>query len=31
MIEELLVPFSYDYMVKAMWVSALVGVNGSGK
>jgi manganese/iron transport system permease protein len=22
---ELLVPFSYDYMVKAMWVSALVG------
>lgn len=25
MIEELLVPFSYDYMVKAMWVSALVG------
>jgi manganese/iron transport system permease protein len=26
MIEELLVPFTYDYMVKAMWVSALVGV-----
>jgi len=25
MIDELLVPFSYDYMVKAMWVSALVG------
>lgn len=25
MITELLVPFSYDYMVKAMWVSALVG------
>ena len=25
MIEELLVPFGYDYMVKAMWVSALVG------
>lgn len=25
MIEELLVPFSYDYMVAAMWVSALVG------
>ena len=25
MIEELLVPFTYDYMVKAMWVSALVG------
>ena len=22
---ELLVPFQYDYMVKAMWVSALVG------
>ena len=22
---ELLVPFSYDYMLKAMWVSALVG------
>jgi manganese/iron transport system permease protein len=22
---ELLIPFSYDYMVKAMWVSALVG------
>jgi manganese/iron transport system permease protein len=22
---ELLVPFAYDYMVKAMWVSALVG------
>ena len=25
MIAELLVPFSYDYMLKAMWVSALVG------
>ncbi len=25
MIGELLVPFSYDYMFKAMWVSALVG------
>jgi manganese/iron transport system permease protein len=25
MIEELLVPFSYTYMAKAMWVSALVG------
>jgi manganese/iron transport system permease protein len=25
MIEELLLPFTYDYMVKAMWVSALVG------
>lgn len=25
MLSELLVPFSYDYMVKAMWVSALVG------
>ena len=25
MIEELLVPFAYDYMVKAIWVSALVG------
>ena len=25
MIEELLVPFSYGYMAKAMWVSALVG------
>jgi len=25
MIEALLVPFTYDYMVKAMWVSALVG------
>ena len=25
MIEELLLPFGYDYMVKAMWVSALVG------
>lgn len=25
MIAELLVPFGYDYMVKAMWVSALVG------
>ena len=25
MIEDLLVPFGYDYMVKAMWVSALVG------
>ncbi|ODS03571.1 hypothetical protein AUC71_00825 [Methyloceanibacter marginalis] len=22
---ELLIPFSYDYMWKAMWVSALVG------
>mgnify|MGYP002683527230 CR=1 FL=1 len=22
---ELLVPFSYNYMLKAMWVSALVG------
>jgi manganese/iron transport system permease protein len=25
MIAELLVPFGYDYMTKAMWVSALVG------
>jgi manganese/iron transport system permease protein len=25
MMSELLVPFGYDYMVKAMWVSALVG------
>jgi manganese/iron transport system permease protein len=25
MMSELLVPFEYDYMVKAMWVSALVG------
>jgi manganese/iron transport system permease protein len=25
MISELLVPFSYDYMLKAMWVSTLVG------
>lgn len=25
MIAELLVPFGYDYMVKAMWVSGLVG------
>jgi manganese/iron transport system permease protein len=25
MIGELLVPFGYDYMMKAMWVSALVG------
>lgn len=25
MLGELLVPFSYNYMVKAMWVSALVG------
>ncbi|MPZ57220.1 MAG: iron chelate uptake ABC transporter family permease subunit [Rhizobiales bacterium] len=25
MIAELLVPFSYEYMLKAMWVSALVG------
>ncbi|NJO23297.1 MAG: metal ABC transporter permease [Sphingomonadales bacterium] len=25
MMGELLVPFAYDYMVKAMWVSALVG------
>ena len=25
MIAELLVPFAYDYMLKAMWVSALVG------
>ena len=25
MLSELLVPFSYDYMMKAMWVSALVG------
>ena len=25
MIAELLVPFGYDYMLKAMWVSALVG------
>ena len=24
-VHELLVPFAYDYMVKAMWVSALVG------
>ena len=22
---ELMVPFAYDYMLKAMWVSALVG------
>jgi manganese/iron transport system permease protein len=25
MIDALLVPFEYDYMVKAMWVSALIG------
>lgn len=25
MMAELLVPFQYDYMVKAMWISALVG------
>lgn len=25
MISELLIPFSYDYMLKAMWVSTLVG------
>ena len=25
MIAQLLVPFGYDYMLKAMWVSALVG------
>ncbi len=25
MIEELLIPFAYSYMLKAMWVSALVG------
>jgi manganese/iron transport system permease protein len=25
MIEELLIPFTYSYMLKAMWVSALVG------
>ncbi len=25
MIEHLLVPFQYDYMLKAMWVSALIG------
>jgi manganese/iron transport system permease protein len=25
LLSELLVPFSYDYMLKAMWVSALVG------
>ena len=25
MLAELLVPFSYNYMLKAMWVSALVG------
>src|SRR5687767_9475179 len=25
MMAELLTPFAYDYMVKAMWVSALVG------
>ena len=25
MISELMIPFQYDYMVKAMWVSALVG------
>jgi manganese/iron transport system permease protein len=25
MIEQLLTPFGYDYMLKAMWVSALVG------
>lgn len=25
MIEQLLMPFGYDYMLKAMWVSALVG------
>jgi manganese/iron transport system permease protein len=25
LLTELLVPFSYDYMLKAMWVSALVG------
>ena len=25
MLESLLSPFTYDYMVKAIWVSALVG------
>lgn len=25
MIEQLVVPFQYDYMLKAMWVSALIG------
>ena len=25
MIDELLIPFSYNYMINAMWVSALVG------
>lgn len=25
MIEHLLIPFQYDYMLKAMWVSALIG------
>ena len=25
LLSELLIPFSYDYMLKAMWVSALVG------
>ena len=25
LLSELLVPFSYNYMLKAMWVSALVG------
>lgn len=25
MIENLLIPFQYDYMLKAMWVSALIG------
>ena len=24
---ELLVPFAYDYMLKAMWVSGLVGAH----
>jgi len=25
LLTELMVPFGYDYMLKAMWVSALVG------
>lgn len=30
MMAELLVPFQYDYKLKAMWVSALVGATLSG-
>ena len=27
MIQELLLPFNYSYMVNAMWVSSLVGAS----